>query len=209
MSPEIDQNASDVEAATGTDKLPEGHPGSDETTADKVVDNGDGSVTKPDGTVEADNGVPTGAATSVDPTVATPPTAAASTQDGVGSDVPVTVVAPNAAGSEPFINPDPDSAISEPPKVDAQGKVVPVIAPANQPSPVSPQVEAQKAAQKDAEEPPTIQELAACANALRSGMMDHGGLKVAALLDRVTQKRIEQDESDLHENDEKHPGTTV
>lgn len=177
-----DQNQSDVDAA-----LPPGHPGGDETTKAE--------------------GVPGPAATSVDPTLAgsTAPdantTPAASEHSGTAS-VPVTEVAPSDSNTPPFVNPDPDSGIKEPPKLEADGSVAPVVAPANQESPVSPQVTAQEEAKKEAESPPTIAELAACANALRSGMLDNGGLKVAALLDRVAQRRIDREQELLDASDQ-------
>lgn len=178
MSPENDQNASDVEAATS---LPVGHPATDETTVSEKV--------------------PGPAATSVDPTVGATASTPPASPDTSGQSVAVTPVAPTDPSVPPFVNPDPDSGITEPPKLDSQGNVIPVVAPANQESPVSPQVVAQEEAQKEAEQPPTIAELAACANALRVGQGDNGGVKVAALLDRVAQKRIDNEEKELKDSE--------
>lgn len=172
-----DQNQSDLEAADVVDVT----PASDETTKSQ--------------------GAPSGAATSVDPTiaestgVATTPAAASTPATPEGATV--TEVAPSDPNVPPFINPDPDSAITEPPKLAADGTVEPVVAPANQPSPVSPQVVAQEEAKAEAEKPPTIKELADCANSLRTGMGDNGGHKVAALLDRVAQRRIDKEQAEL------------
>lgn len=170
-----DQNQSDLEASDVVDVT----PASDETTSSQKV--------------------PGPAATSIDPTVAV--TADTGTQNSTetasASTVPVTTVAPSDPNVPPFINPDPDSAITEPPKLAEDGTVEPVVAPANQPSPVSPQVVAQEEAKAEAEKPPTIKELADCANSLRTGMGDNGGHKVAALLDRVAQRRIDKEQAEL------------
>lgn len=107
---------------------------------------------------------------------------------------PVQQVAPNAPGAQPFINPDPNQGINEPVQIDpATGQPVPVIAPANQPGQISPQVEAQEQQRQALEEPPTVDELAAAANTLRATMPDITGAKIAALLDRVAEARIQQD----------------
>lgn len=108
---------------------------------------------------------------------------------------PVQTVAPNAAGAQPFVNPDPDSAINEPPKIDpATGQVIPVVAPANQPGPVSPQVEAEEQRQKEIAEPASVAELAEAANLCRSAMGSPSGERVATLLDKVAEARIESEQ---------------
>lgn len=169
-----DQNVSDVEAATANDPT----PASDETTVSQGTGGGAAtSLGSNDGQLNPDPNPIVGAA-------------------------PVTPVAPSDPSVPPFVNPDPDSAITEPPQLNPDGTVKEVIAPANQPSPVSPQVVAQEEAKKEAEEPPTIQELAACANALRVGQGDNGGHKVAALLDRVARKRIDNEQKTLDDSEE-------
>lgn len=168
-----DQNEKDLEASD----VPAVTPASDETTSSQTV--------------------PGPAATSMNPTVAASAAAPADQSTPATAPVAVTEVAPTDPSVPPFINPDPDSAITEPPKLGADGTVEPVVAPANQPSPVSPQVVAQEEAKAEAEKPPTIKELAACANSLRTGMSDDGGHKVAALLDRVAQRRIDKEQAEL------------
>lgn len=166
-----DQNQNDLEAADVVDVT----PASDETTVAQT---------------------PTGAATALSPDVAAVASSDADTSAPIAS-VPVTTVAPTDPNVPPFINPDPDSAITEPPKLAADGTVEPVVAPANQPSPVSPQVVAQEEAAKELERAPSISELASCANALRTGQGDNGGHQVAALLDRVAQRRIDREQAEL------------
>lgn len=103
-------------------------------------------------------------------------------------------VAPNAAGAVPFVNPDPSQGINEPIMYDPNtGQPIPVVAPANQPAPISPQVAAQEQEQRELQEPPTVQELAEAANTLRATQPGISGQKIAALLDRVAEARIQSD----------------
>lgn len=103
-------------------------------------------------------------------------------------------VAPNAAGAVPFVNPDPSQGINEPIMYDPQtGQPIPVVAPANQPAPISPQVQAQEQEQQELQEPPTVTELAEAANTLRATQPGISGQKIAALLDRVAEARIQSD----------------
>lgn len=137
--------------------------------------------------------VPGPAAVSLDPSLAQPQQGQQPQQPQI-QQPQVQQVAPTNPGTPEFINPHPDSAIQEPPRFDSQtGQPLQIIAPANQPPPANPQIEAQEAQRQADAQPPSVAELAEASNALRQVLSDTCGSKIAALLDRVAEARISEE----------------
>lgn len=187
----MEQSASDVAVAIGGDGGQA--PGPAATSIDPVIAAkqalADAEAQQAQAAQAAQ--VPPGQAQPVPAEAPTPGGGVVPVQPPQSQPVPIQVVAPNAPGSQPFVNPDPSSAINEPPKFDPQtGQPIAVVAPANQPAPISPQLVAQQEAEKEASEPPTVAELAEAANLCRASLAHPGGSRVATLLDRVAESRI-------------------
>jgi hypothetical protein len=116
----------------------------------------------------ASSGVGDGITETAPGPAATPPLDPSVVQQGqppaaqipTAEEIAVTTVAPNAPGTEEFVNPSPEQGMNPPIEKDSEGNPIPVVPPADRPGPISPQFEAQQKQQTELSSKITVSELA-------------------------------------------------